>query len=280
MHPPAEPSTVEPPLAGLWQAAWPPLALLAGLVLAWHLVVVVGGLPAFILPSPGRVLGVLVARRAGLGEALLASLAATFAGLGLALVLGLTLALLIQVSTGLRRALYPLLVVSQTVQILAIAPLLVIWMGFGMRPTIAIVVLICFFPLAVSTADGLAAVDPELVALLESMGASRSQVWRMVRLPAALPAFFSGLKIAVTYSVVGATIGEWVGGSTGLGLYLLRSKNALATDQVFAAMLVTSSVSIGLFLLTALAERLATPWQSALRARAGRRPRFPSGAAS
>ncbi len=249
----------------LWRATWPPLAVLAGLLLCWQLLSAVTGLAAFILPSPSRVLGAAIETRALLLESLRATLLATAAGLGLALLLGLVLAALIEASAWARRALYPLLVVSQTVQILAIAPLLVIWLGFGMRPTIAIVVLVCFFPLAVSTADGLAATDPERVALLRSMGASKAQIWRMLRLPAALPAFFSGLKIAVTYSVIGATIGEWVGGSTGLGLYLLRSKNALATDQVFAAMLLTSLTSVALFLVVAALERLAMPWQSAPR---------------
>jgi ABC-type nitrate/sulfonate/bicarbonate transport system permease component len=163
-------------------------------------------------------------------------------------------------SPWLRRALYPLLVVSQTVQILAIAPLLIIWFGFGLLPKIIIVVLICFFPLAVSTADGLASADPDLIALFRAMGARREQIWRMVRLPAALPAFFSGLRVAVTYSIVGATIGEWVGGTEGLGLYMLRSKNALATDQVFVAIVITSALSIALYALVYFIERAALPW--------------------
>jgi ABC-type nitrate/sulfonate/bicarbonate transport system permease component len=180
--------------------------------------------------------------------------------LAIALVLGVALAAAMDFSPFLRRALYPILVASQTVQILAIAPLLIIWFGFGLLPKVIIVVLVCFFPMAVSTADGLTSADPELVALLRSMGARRDQVWRMVRLPAALPSFFSGLRVAVTYSVVGATIGEWVGGSAGLGLYMLRSKNALATDQVFVAMLITSLLSIGLFVLIFAIERVALPW--------------------
>jgi ABC-type nitrate/sulfonate/bicarbonate transport system permease component len=143
---------------------------------------------------------------------------------------------------------------------LAIAPLLIIWFGFGLLPKIIVVVLICFFPLAVNTADGLASADPDLIALLRSMGARRGQIWRIVRLPAALPSFFSGLRVAVTYSVVGATIAEWVGGSNGLGLYMLRSKNALATDQVFVAIVITSALSIGLFLLVVLIEHRALPW--------------------
>jgi ABC-type nitrate/sulfonate/bicarbonate transport system permease component len=184
----------------------------------------------------------------------------TFLGLVISIILGIAIATSMDLSPFLRRALYPILVASQTVQILAIAPLLIIWFGFGLLPKVIIVVLICFFPLAVSTADGLASADPDLVALLMAMGAKRGQIWRLVRLPSALPSFFSGLRVAVTYSVVGATIGEWVGGSAGLGLYMLRSKNALATDQVFVAIVITSAISIGLFTMIYTIERLALPW--------------------
>jgi ABC-type nitrate/sulfonate/bicarbonate transport system permease component len=193
-------------------------------------------------------------------SALGATLLETGVGLLVSIVLAAAIAAAIDLSTVLRRALYPLLVTSQTIQILAIAPLLILWFGFGMTSKVFIVVLICFFPLTLSMADGLASADPDLVALFRAMGATRGQIWRSVRLPSALPAFFSGLKIAVTYSVVGATIGEWVGGTEGLGLYMLRSKNALATDQVFVAILVTSAVSIGLFVLVTMLERAALPW--------------------
>jgi ABC-type nitrate/sulfonate/bicarbonate transport system permease component len=248
-------------LERLWSGFWPPASLLAGLILVWQIAVLRLDLPAFVLPSPGRVLTAAWESRALLKAALASTLQSTLIGLAIALILGLALAGLMQASALARRALQPLLVVSQTVQILAIAPLLVIWLGFGARPTIAIVILICFFPLALSTARGLDAADPEMLAMLQALGATRLQLWRFVRLPAALPSFFSGLEIAVTYSLVGATIGEWVGGSPGLGLYLLRSKNSLATDRVFAAMLLTSLVSIALFLLVLLAEWLSLPWQ-------------------
>ncbi len=184
----------------------------------------------------------------------------TFLGLAIALILGVAIAASMDLSSFLKRALYPIMVASQTVQILAIAPLLIIWFGFGLLPKVIIVVLVCFFPLAVSSADGLASADPDLVAFFRAIGATRGQIWRMVRLPSALPSFFSGLRVSVTYSVVGATIGEWVGGSAGLGLYMLRSKNALATDQVFAAIVITSALSIGLFTLIYLIERAVLPW--------------------
>jgi ABC-type nitrate/sulfonate/bicarbonate transport system permease component len=238
----------------------PPALLIAFLVLVWQAAAAASGLPAFILPTPVQVLRAGWETRDLLGHAIATTMLETLLGLAVALVMGVAIAAAIDFSPLIRQAVYPILVASQTVQILAIAPLLIIWFGFGLLPKVIIVVLVCFFPLAVSTADGLASADPDLIALLRSMGARRGQVWRMVRLPAALPSFFSGLRIAVTYSVVGATIGEWVGGSQGLGLYLLRSKNALETDQVFVAMLITTLLSIGLFAAVVLIERLALPW--------------------
>jgi ABC-type nitrate/sulfonate/bicarbonate transport system permease component len=238
----------------------PPLALTGFLLVAWHAVAERAGLPAFILPAPLDVVRAGWETRGLLFPAIGVTLLETSLGLIVALLLGVSIAAAMDLSGIVRRALYPILVTSQTVQILAIAPLFIIWFGFGLLPKVLIVVLVCFFPLAVSTADGLASADPDLVALLRSMGARRSQIWSIVRLPAALPSFFSGLRVAVTYSVVGATIGEWVGGSAGLGLYMLRSKNALATDQVFVAIVVTSAISIGLFALVYWLERRALPW--------------------
>lgn len=239
---------------------FPPILLILFLLIVWSLVARNSGLAAFILPSPSDVLHAGWETRMLLASAIGTTMIETAIGLAIAIVLGIAIAAAMDLSPFLHRALYPILVASQTVQILAIAPLLIIWFGFGLLPKVIIVILICFFPLAVSTADGLASADPDLLALLRSMGARRGQIWRLVRLPSALPSFFTGLRVAVTYSVVGATIGEWVGGSAGLGLYMLRSKNALATDQVFVAMLITSLISIGLFGLVLFIERLALPW--------------------
>jgi len=236
----------------------PPVILIALVLMIWSLLA--GSLSSFILPSPIEVARAGWETRNLLLSAVATTLLETAIGLAVAILLGVGLAAAMDLFVLVRRAVYPILVASQTVQILAIAPLLIIWFGFGLLPKIIVVVLICFFPLAVNTADGLASTDPDLIALLRSMGARRGQIWRIIRLPAALPSFFSGLRLAVTYSVVGATIAEWVGGSNGLGLYMLRSKNALATDQVFVAIVITSVLSIALFLLVVLIERRALPW--------------------
>ena len=191
--------------------AAPPLLLVLVLAFAWYFVAKVSGLKSFILPSPVDVVQAAWQTRGLLLDAVGTTVLATGIGLVLALAAGVGLAALVDFSPLARRALYPILVVSQTIQILAIAPILVIWFGFGMAPTVSIVVLFCFFPLTISTADGLASADPELIALLRAMGAKRRQIWGMVRMPSALPSFFTGLRMAVTYSIVAATIGEWVG---------------------------------------------------------------------
>ena len=238
----------------------PPVILIVVLIAGWYFVAKISGLSSFILPTPLNVIRAGWETRSLLLNAMGTTLLATGIGLVLALLAGIGIAALMDFWPLVQRALYPILVVSQTIQILAIAPILIIWFGFGLTPTIFIVVLFCFFPLAISTADGLTSTDPELIALLRAMGARKKQIWRMVRVPSALPSFFSGLRLAVTYSVVAATIGEWVGGSSGLGLYMLRSKNALATDQVFVAMFITSLLSVALFMLVFGIERLVLPW--------------------
>jgi len=238
----------------------PPLVLVVVLVLAWYFVAKISGLRSFVLPTPVEVAQAAWETKGSLLAATGKTLLATLIGLVVALAAGVGLAALVDFSAWARRAVYPLLVISQTIQILAIAPILVIWFGFGMAPTVSIVVLFCFFPLTISTAGGLASSDPDLIALLRSMGANRRQIWRMVRLPSAMPSFFTGLRMAVTYSILAATIGEWVGGAEGLGQYLLTSKNAMTTDRVFAAMFVISLLSVILFLLVYAIERRSLRW--------------------
>jgi ABC-type nitrate/sulfonate/bicarbonate transport system permease component len=153
-----------------------------------------------------------------------------------------------------------LLIASQTVPIIALAPLLVLWFGYGALPKVLVVALVCFFPMVVAAVHGLGATDPEAIKLYRTFGASRRQIYQRVRLPSALPAFFAGVRIAVTYSVIGAVFGEYVGASRGLGIFLQTAKNSYRTDLVFGMIAVTAALSLALYGLAALVERLAIPW--------------------
>jgi len=238
----------------------PPMLLFALFLAVWQCATWLWRIEAYLLPSPSRIVSAGVRARGLLSEHIQQTLHETLVGFSLALVGGLLLAVAIDVSSFLRRALYPLLVVSQTVPIMAIAPLLVIWLGYTIWPKIIVVALVCFFPIVVTTADGLRSADPDLLALLRAMGATRRQVFIKVRLPGAMPSVFSGIKIAITYSVIGAIIGEWVGASKGLGVFMLRASNSFRTDWVFAAIAISSLLSILLFLAVAIIERLSLPW--------------------
>lgn len=184
----------------------------------------------------------------------------TLAGLTIALVLGVLIAALMDFSALLRWTLYPLLVVSQTVPVFAIAILLILIFGFGSGPKIIVVVLFCFFPVALNTFTGLQAADPELLSLLRAMGANSRQVWTKARLPAAMPSLFSGLRIAATYSVVGAIFGEYITAQRGLGMFLKRSYSSFRLDQAYLAIILTALLSLLLVLLVSLVERLALRW--------------------
>lgn len=243
----------------------PPLLLILLLVAVWQVGTWLTRAPKWLLPSPWQILLAGIQARDLLGQHTWQTLKETWLGLALSLVIGLGLALIIDFSNLLRRSLYPVLVASQTVPILALAPLLIIWFGYGILPKVIVVALVCFFPIVVSTADGLRAADPDLIALLRAMGANRRQMFLKVRFPGALPSFFSGLKIAITYSVVGAVIGEWVGASRGLGIFMIRSSKNFLTDRVFAAIAVTSLLSILMFGVVLLVERSVLPWYYAQR---------------
>lgn len=214
-----------------------------------------------ILPAPGDILdawhthqGLLLDRH------IPETLWETVAGLSMAVVLGVAIAALMDFSPLLRWILYPVLVVSQTIPIFAIAILLILVFGFGSGPKITVVVLFCFFPIALNTFGGLQSADPELVSLLRAMGATSRQAWMKVRLPAAMPSFFGGLRIAATYSVVGAIFGEYITAQHGLGVFLKRSYSSFRLDQAYLAIILTALLSLLLVLLVNLVERLALRW--------------------
>jgi ABC-type nitrate/sulfonate/bicarbonate transport system permease component len=238
----------------------PALVLTLALLVLWELYVQAGHVSVQVLPSPVAIIQALFNNWSVIYDNTLQTLLETVLGLTLAAILGILLAITLDISSWMRRAVYPLLITSQTIPIIALAPLLLIWIGYDIRPKLIVVTLYCFFPIAVATVDGLASAEPELIKLLQSMRATRWQILRLVRLPGAMPAFFSGLRIAAAYSVIGAIFGEYVGAEKGLGIYMQKAANSFATINVFAAILVTTILSLLLFGLVSLIERIALPW--------------------
>jgi NitT/TauT family transport system permease protein len=238
----------------------PALVLTLALLALWELYVRAGQVSVQVLPSPIAIIQALMNNWGIIYDNTLQTLLETVLGLAIAALLGLLLAITLDISSWMRRAVYPLLITSQTIPIIALAPLLLIWIGYDIRPKLIVVTLYCFFPIAVATIDGLASAEPELIKLLHSMRATRWQILRLVRLPGAMPAFFSGLRIAAAYSVIGAIFGEYVGAEKGLGIYMQKAANSFATINVFAAILVTTILSLLLFGLVSLIERIALPW--------------------
>jgi ABC-type nitrate/sulfonate/bicarbonate transport system permease component len=249
----------------------PPLLALGLILVVWELYaqVVLGRLPGGerVLPAPSSIVAAFFTNS---NAPLLLphtwyTLVETMIGFALALVVGLGLAVVIDLSPVMRRAVYPLLVVSQTIPLLALAPLLVLWFGFGLLPKVLIVALVCFFPIVVSAVDGLRSTDPELMKLFRTFGASDWGIFRKVRFPGALPSVFSGIRIAITYSVTGAVWGEYVGARWGLGIFMQQQQHSFQVTMVFAAIIIIAALSMSLFLVTSLVERLVIPWYFASR---------------
>lgn len=213
------------------------------------------------LPSPVEVVKAFFTDLPILMSHLAVTLQEAVYGLLIGTGLGFLIAVLMDRFSFLRKALYPILVITQTVPTIAIAPLLVLWMGFSMAPKITLVVLTTFFPIAVSLLDGFQSADRDEINLLRSMGANRLQIFRHVKLPSATEQFFSGLKVSASYSVVGAVISEWLGGFEGLGVYMTRVKKAYAFDKMFAVIILISLVSLLLMALVTALKKAATPYK-------------------
>jgi ABC-type nitrate/sulfonate/bicarbonate transport system permease component len=226
----------------------------------WELYADLGGVDAFILPAPSQIGQALWDDRSLLWSNLAVTAQEVGLGVLVALVLGFVLAVALHFSGALRRGAYPLLVASQAVPIVIIAPLLVVWFGFGIVPKLAIIALVCFFPVVVTTLDALAAVDPDQLKLMRTLDASRWQAFRWAEAPAALPAALSGAKIAVAVAVIGAVFAEYAGSSAGLGHLMLQAVPQLQTARAYAAVVLLAAFAVLLFSALGLAERRLVPW--------------------
>ncbi len=213
------------------------------------------------LPSPADVVKAFVDNFSIMMKQASVTLQEACYGLLIGIALAFIVATLMDRFNFLYKALYPILVITQTIPTIAIAPLLVLWMGFGMAPKITLVVITTFFPIAIGLLGGFEGVDKDAVNLMRAMGANRLQIFRYVKLPNAIPSFFSGLKVSASYAVVGAVISEWLGGFEGLGVYMTRVKKAYAFDKMFAVIVFISVISLLLMGFVNLLERFATPWK-------------------
>ncbi len=233
------------------------LFLVGGL---WEAAVRSGMVREHVLPAPSKILLAFLPSLPVMGVHIQATMTAAFTGFAIATALSVILAVLMDLSPVIRKAVYPLLLVSQTVPLIALAPLFAIWFGLGILPKIVIVVLVCFFPIVVGLYDGIASVDPDLMDLMRTMDATPLQIYRHVKLPAAMTGFFSGMRIAATYSIMGAVIGEWMGGSAGLGIYMMRARSSFNLVHLFDAILVIVILSLLMFYIIDRLQGLLMPW--------------------
>lgn len=238
------------------------LAAVLTLLVVWQLVCLAEIVPGYMLPSPIQVVSAFVEELPLLVSHLRVTLTEAFIGLGCGVAIGFAVAVLMDRFEGIYRAVYPLVVLTQTIPTVAIAPLLVLWFGYEMLPKIILIVITTFFPITVGVLTGLRSADKDTMNLLRSMGAGRMQIFRYVKLPGAMGQFFSSLRISAAYSVVGAVISEWLGGFSGLGVYMTRVKKAFAFDKMFAVIFLISAISLLLMKLVDYLQKKCMPWEN------------------
>ncbi|WP_310833017.1 ABC transporter permease [Paenibacillus pedocola] len=238
-----------------------PVAAVLVLLCLWQIIVSLAQLPSYILPSPVAVIQALVSDFPLIAAHTKVTLIEAATGFSLSVALAFILSIIMDNFTIVKKSFYPILIISQTVPIIALTPILIVWFGFGMLTKVLVIILVCFFPIAVSLVDGFAKVDRDYLNLFRSYGASRIQVFFHLKLPAAAVNFFSGLKIAATYTIMAAVISEWQGGVKGIGVYMVRAKKAYTLDKVFASILVITLVSVLLIYLIDYVSKKVTHWK-------------------
>lgn len=238
----------------------PAAYLMVGIVATWEAAIRLLHVSSFVLPAPSAIIRALIADHAALLAATRVTAIEVLLGFSLSAVVGIAVALVIVRFERFGRALYPLVVLFQTVPKVALAPIFILWFGYDLAPKITLIVAIAFFPVAIDMLAGLQSVEPSFVALMQSVGASRGEILRRVQIPASLPHLMAGLKVAITFSVIGAIVGEFAGASAGLGYVIQLASTQLETARVFAALTVVSVLGFGFYYAIELAERLLVPW--------------------
>ena len=229
-------------------------------LLLWQLAVNIFHIEQWILPAPTQIINSFWQSRSLIFYHLIPTVVEAIVGLIGAVFISIFIAVLMERFQTMRKIIYPFLILSQTIPFIILAPLLTLWFGFGLLPKIIIISLVCFFPITINLIDGFQGVDPAILRLLTSMGASQKQMFKWVKWPASLPAFFSGLKIAAAYSILGAVVSEWMGTDRGLGILLIRSTKSYFTDRVFATIGIITILSMAVVLLVEVIARISIPW--------------------
>jgi len=237
-----------------------PLLAVALILLVWEELVKFCNVPEWILPGPLQIWHTLVETWSLMLVHARATVIESLLGFSLAIIMALIITFVMNEISLVRKALYPIIITSQTIPIVSVAPLFVIWFGYDLLPKIIVVALVCFFPIAISLLNGMAAVDRDYLQLFKSMQSSRWNTFRLVTFPLAMPSFFAGLKISAAYSVMGAVIGEWLGAKEGLGYYMTLAQHSFNVDRVFAAIVLITIFSMLLFVLVSITEKLVIPW--------------------
>ena len=238
-----------------------PIIPLVVVILIWQFLSMASFIPSFMLPSPIKVVHAFTGDFKLLMTNGIISLVEALIGLSFGLVAAVILAVLMDKSKTLMQMITPLLLITQTIPTVALAPLLILWFGYGMLPKIILIFLTCFFPITMGILGGFAKVDIDSVRLLQSMGASQSQIYYHLKFPEALPSFFSSLKVSTSYAFVGAVIAEWLGGDEGLGVYMTRVRKSYSYDKMFAAIILIVIISLLLMKIVELIEKRAMPWR-------------------
>jgi len=238
-----------------------PFIPITAVLLIWQLISMSGIIPPYMLPGPLHVIKVFIADFSLLMKHLSFTLMEAAAGLAIAVTAAFVLAVFMDSNRFIRQSITPILLLTQTMPVIAIAPLLILWMGYGLAPKITLVFLTCFFPVTIGLLGAFSSADNDALRLLQSMGAKKWQLYRFIKIPQSLPAFFSGLKIAASYSIIGAVVAEWLGGDAGLGVYMIRVRRSYSFDKMFAVIILVSVLSLLLIKLVSLLEKYLMPWR-------------------
>lgn len=241
-----------------------PVIIILYILIKWQILSITGIVPKFMLPSPFDVIKAFINDFPLLMHHMKVTLVEAFLGLGMGVILGFFVAIIMDMFEFFYKSIYPILIITQTIPTVAIAPLLVLWLGYGILPKIVLIVLTSFFPITIGLLDGFKSADKDALKLMKTMGATQFQNFVHIKLPSSIGYFFAGLRISVSYSIIGAVVAEWLGGFDGLGVYMTRVRKSYSFDKMFAVIFLISIISLFLMFVVKKIQKLSMPWEEAI----------------